>query len=270
MTKSKDPAAASMSKKNEEANHLKVKATGNVDDNATDITENECTSTENRDSENDGGAHDLKVSAATTLLGTATQQQAEDSSPQSHMLSLLSHAWQQERHTQNTEAPSLNRALPLNNHQHHQTIDAAQLSTVAGNRPLGQNEPPSPLHQSTIWLAMNNSHNRSGLSPPLNGALPLNNHQHHTIDAGQLATVTGNRPLEQNEPPSSLHQHQSFLGHTQRPLGLNEPSTLPQSLFGHSQLTMNNSHNRPEFPFVSQLSSTQASMPMPPSLLEQI
>jgi hypothetical protein len=208
MTKSKDPAAASMSKKNEEANHLKVKATGNVDDNATDTTENECPSTENRDNENDDGTHDLKVSAATTLLGTATQQQAEDSSPQSHMLSLLSHAWQQERHTQNTEATSLNRALPLNNHHHH------------------------------------------------------------SIDAGQLATVTGSQ-FGLNDP-SSLHQHRSFLGHTQRPLGLNEPSTLPQSLFGHSQLTMNNSHNRPEFPFVSQPSSTQASMPMPPSLLEQI
>jgi len=131
-----------------------------VDDNASDAKNNEVTSTENRPSEEEDTGHhdhDLKASAATTLLGTATQQQAEDYFPQSYRRSsLLSQTWQQDRHAQQTDAP-----LPP--YQQHHTNGTAQLSTVSDIRQLELNE-PSFLNQSLIGhsqhLAMNNSHNR--------------------------------------------------------------------------------------------------------------
>ena len=134
-------------------------STDHVDDNASDAKNNEVTSTENRPSEEEDTGHhdhDLKVSAATTLLGTATQQQAEDYSPQSYRRSsLLSQTWQQDRHAQQTDAP-----LPP--YQQHHTNGTAQLSTVSNIRQLELNE-PSFLAQSLIehsqHLAMNNSHN---------------------------------------------------------------------------------------------------------------
>ena len=236
---SKDDAKFPASMKKNEANKVdnaSLKATGNDDDNASDTNENEdhTTSTECRPSVDDNRGH--HVNAATTLSGTATQQQAEDSSPsQSHMSSLLSQAWQQERHTQQTEAPPHNGQLTMNNSHNRQGFSFLP-------------QPPStqaPMPQSLLRQAM-----------------------HQTIAEAQPATVSGTRPLGVNEP-SSLHQ--SFVGHTQRSLGLNESSTLHPSLFGHNS-AMNNSHNnRPDYPFVPQLSSTQAPpMPLPPSLLEQI
>ena len=236
---SKDDAKfpASMSKKNEaKVDNASLKTTGNDDDNASDTNENEdhTTSTECRPSVDDNRGH--HVNAATTLSGTATQQQAEDSSPSHpHMSSLLSQAWQQERHTQQTEAPPHNGQLTMNNSHNRQGFSFLP-------------QPPStqaPMPQSLLRQAM-----------------------HQTIAEAQPATVSGTRPLGVNEP-SSLHQ--SFVGHTQRSLGLNESSTLPPSLFGHDS-AMNNSHNnRPDYSFVPQLSSTQAPlMPIPPSLLEQI
>lgn len=130
-------------------------STDHVDDNASDAKNNEVTSTENRPSEEEDTGHhdhDLKVSAATTLLGTAAQQQAEDYSPQSYRRSsLLSQTWQQDRHAQQTDAP-----LPP--YQQHHTNGTAQLSTVSDIRQLELNE-PSFLNQSLIGhsqhLAMN-------------------------------------------------------------------------------------------------------------------
>ena len=91
------------------------------------VDNNEVASTENRPSEEEHGEHhdhDLKISAATTLLGTATQQQADDSLPQSYnrRASLLSQTWQHDRHMHQTEAPPLNGGLPP--YQQRHTIDA--------------------------------------------------------------------------------------------------------------------------------------------------
>ena len=142
--------------------------------------------------------------------------------------------------TNNEVSSTENRASEEEYSGHHvHDLKVSSSTTLLGTDAQQQVEDSPRSYWQQTRLAQQSQ------APPLN-------QQNHTIDVAHQTTLSGIRPL-----------------------GLNEPSSLHQLLLGHLQLATNNSHNRPGFPFVPQVPSTQAPMPMPtqqapPSLLEQI
>lgn len=238
-------------------------STDRVDDDASDTNNNDVTLTENRPSEEEDTRHhdhDLKVSTATTLSGTASQQQAEDS-PQSYnrRLSLLSQTWQQHRHAHQTEATLLNRGLPPSYHHQNHAIDAAQLSTMSGTRQLGLNEPPS-LHQSMLGHSQRPQH---GLNEPLSLHQSLLGHSQHLAmnNSYNQPVFPLSSEMASSHAQSSMPMPLSLLEQIQQALTIQNLSVnqfAPQAIIAHLlQQQPSVPHNPSYFPMTSHVHQYQ-------------